>query len=64
MQDPYARCEAMCTHELALGVELADLLSGEDGPYHDGWYGWGNKAPKGIPLDARAWRGILPPGTL
>ena len=32
--DPYRRCEGSCTHDLARGVLVTELLAG-DGPYPD-----------------------------
>jgi hypothetical protein len=37
--DPYRRCERLCTHDLALGVEIGDELLEEDGP-HDQGFAW------------------------
>ena len=34
--DPYARCEESCTHDLAQGV-LVDELLGADGPHPAVW---------------------------
>ena len=55
MMDMYAGCLLHCAHDLADGAILSDVLSGEDGPYPDGWTGWGNKAPVGVPLNVRGW---------
>ncbi len=59
MADMYARCETSCTHDLADGVLLEDVLSGEDGPYPDKWTGWGNQAPVGVPLNVRGWMDMI-----
>jgi len=32
--DPYRRCEGSCTHDLARGVLVSELLAG-DGPFPD-----------------------------
>lgn len=32
--DPYRRCEASCTHDLARGVLVSELLA-SDGPFPD-----------------------------
>lgn len=32
--DPYVRCPEVCTHDLARGVLVAELL-GDDGPHPD-----------------------------
>jgi hypothetical protein len=32
--DPYRRCEGSCTHDLARGVLVSELLDG-DGPFPD-----------------------------
>jgi hypothetical protein len=34
--DPYQRCEEGCTHDLAAGLLIEDLLSG-DGPFSPLW---------------------------
>ena len=34
VNDPYGGCEASCTHDLALGVLVSELLEAE-GPYPD-----------------------------
>lgn len=34
IHDPYRRCEEICTHDLARGVSIAELL-GSDGPFPD-----------------------------
>jgi hypothetical protein len=34
IRDPYRRCEDHCTHDLARGVTLAELLNA-DGPHPD-----------------------------
>jgi hypothetical protein len=34
IRDPYRRCEDHCTHDLARGVTIAELL-GHDGPHPD-----------------------------
>ena len=53
--DMYHNCEEKCSHDLGDGAILSEVLSGEDGPYPDGWYGWGNRAPVGVPVNVRQW---------
>ena len=53
--DMYKHCEVHCSHDLGHGALLGEVLSGEDGPYPDDWYGWGNRAPVGVPVNVRQW---------
>ncbi len=59
MTDPYARCEKSCSHDLAIGVSVSEIVSDEDGPYPDKWTGWGNRTPVGVPMNVRGWMDIL-----
>jgi len=34
IHDPYTRCEASCSHDLARGITVAELLDA-DGPFPD-----------------------------
>ncbi len=60
MYDQFARCEESCTHELAQGGKLEELLSG-DGPdkaYADKWL---VKKHLERPTNARSWIGLISP---
>ncbi len=46
--DPYAPCEESCTHDLATGV-LVDELLGADGPYPPVW----------TPVRAAGWLAVV-----
>ncbi len=59
MGDMYARCEETCSHDLGDPALVTDVLSGEDGPYPDDWYGWGNRAPVGVPINVRGWMDMI-----